>query len=52
VNQPSLEQDKLAQLEALAELAKAGVEKIYSFNQSSQKIAEKWQNIAKSKAVS
>lgn len=49
MTQPSLEQQKLAQLEELAELAKVTEEKIRNFNQDSQKIAEKWQDWADKK---
>lgn len=49
MNQPSLEQQKLAQLEALAEMAKITEEKIRNFNQESQKMAEKWQNLVDKK---
>jgi hypothetical protein len=52
MTQPSLNQQKLAQLEELAELAKVAEEKICNFNQESQKMAEKWQDWAKKKRQS
>jgi len=52
MTQPSLNQQKFAQLEELAELAKVAEEKICNFNQESQKMAEKWQDWAKKKRQS
>ncbi len=46
------EQDIIDRLEELAELAKSGVEKLHEFNRSSQKIAEKWQDIAQNRVIS
>jgi hypothetical protein len=49
MTQPSLDRQKIAQLEELAELAQVAAEKIWNFNQESQQMAEKWQDWAKKK---
>lgn len=52
MTQPSLERQKLAQLEELLELAKAIEEKIRIYDRESQEIAEKWQDRADKKRQS